>query len=192
MKLRMAMAGLLLMAAPAVAQVAETRQSGAWTNLEGVADSGQPMCGMSINGDGRIFVVKYFAGDENLFIHMGRVGWSLRPGASVKVRLTFGSATPWAATASAIGDGRLVQFQVPNSMVPVFEREFRASARFTVEFPGTREEGWAGSMVGSDGAASEFVRCIERIGARMLDPFRAPGGSRPSAAPAPARPGLRT
>ena len=86
----------------------------------------------------------------------------------------------------------MVQFQVSNSIVPVFEREFRASARFTVDFPGTREEGWAGSMVGSNGAATEFVRCIERIGARMLDPFRAPGGSRPSAAPAPARPGLRT
>lgn len=192
MRIRMAVAGLLLMAAPAVAEVQETARSGAWTNLEGIADSGQPMCGMSINGDGRIFVVKYFAGDENLFIHMGRVGWSLRPGASVKVRLAFGSATPWAATASAIGDGRLIQFQVPNSMVPVFEREFRASARFTVDFPGTREEGWAGSMVGSNGAATEFVRCIERIGARMLDPFRSPRGATPSADPVPVRPGLRT
>ena len=191
MRFRMAMAGLL-MAAPAVAQVQETQHSGAWTNLEGVADGGQPMCGMSISGDGRVFVVKYFAGDQNLFIHMGRSGWSLPQGASIKVRLTFGAATPWVATASALGDGRLLQFQVPNSMIPTFEREFRASARFSVEFPGTREEGWAGSMVGSNAAANEFVRCVERIGARLLDPFRDRRGPMPSADPAPVRPGLRT
>lgn len=91
---------LVIFCAGASARVFNIDHQGVWTAFAGTADNGQRLCGISTDGTGKYFGLKYYNGDNTLTIQLGSKDWSIRNGGRQRVVLKMGSHSPWSAIAT--------------------------------------------------------------------------------------------
>ena len=157
---------LVCIAVPALGQ-AEVRQiatNGVWTAYAGQGTNGKNMCTMLASGGGRYIGMKYFAGDDQLTIHLINNNWTAKPGISVDLTAEYDNLGAWTATATAFkttsGDAAL-EFTIPAKQIARWADEFKRSDRLVIRFPGqSNVVDWQVSLDGSDRILEPFVTCM--------------------------------
>jgi hypothetical protein len=161
-----ATAAFLLTSASCFADTQVLARFGAWQAFGGTTNSNRPVCGMSSSGNGKYFGVKYFSGENTLTIQLGNSSWTVKNGVKVKVEMRFDQESPWNATAIGMhfsdGDAGL-EFDIRRNQLDQFMREFRGANQIVVRFPGEDVSSWNGSLQGTDGVSSNFVRCVRNM-----------------------------
>jgi hypothetical protein len=154
-----------LFVSAAQAQVTTLYQAGAWRAVGGVADDGKAMCGVDVRGADRMFMVKWFVGDDHLVVHLYKRGWVIPPGARPEVSIQFDGQTPWIATATGTSHLDVLELTVHGGDTMYrFVAELRFANRMVVRFPTGNEGNWEGVMTGSNAAILAMIGCIRRTG----------------------------
>ena len=152
--------------AGANARVFNIDREGVWTAFAGTADNGQRLCGISTDGTGKYFGLKYYNGDRTLTIQLGSKDWSIRDGGRQRVALKMGYHSPWSATATGFhfsdGDAGL-QFEIRADQLAQFMGEFSSSDVLFVRFPNSNVSDWRGSLAGGKAISESLLRCIRQM-----------------------------
>lgn len=171
----------------ASAQVSVTSEAGAWKTIAGVANDGTTLCGAEVSGRDRIFMVKWFDGNDELFIQIAKIGWSIPDGQPVDVALQFDHLAPWRVKASGIQatpvTGSMIQFRIEGDNITAFMNELRFASHMSVVFPTGSEQPWSGSLKGSNVAVINMMQCVHSVlASHTSQPFvAAPAQPRPEA-----------
>jgi hypothetical protein len=148
------------------ARVFNIDQEGVWTAFAGTADNGQRLCGISTDGTGKYFGLKYYDGDRTLTIQLGSKDWRIRDGGRQRVVLKMGYHSPWSAIATGFhfsdGDAGL-QFEIRADQLVQFMNEFSSSDILYVRFPGSSVADWRGSLDGGKAISESLLRCIRQM-----------------------------
>ena len=157
----------LLTSLPAFAAGTPTVQiatSGGWTAFTGTISEGQPACGVSNwtkATDSRMFLIKWFYGEDHLTLQFSKREWRIPPNASTDVRITFDNAVPFFGTALAHPSGSMLEVPLPIVSIDAFLEEFRESNRMTISFISGNEVPWWADMSGSRPVGVAFERCVK-------------------------------
>lgn len=155
-----AVSALALCAAVAQAEVVVTSRSGSWSTLGGTADDGTRMCGVEVRGHDKRIMIKYFAGQHDLIVHLAKLSWSIPRGTRVPVEVSFDGHSPWVAVAGGTSLPEMVEFNVKPGSIKPFMEELRWATSMTVHFPAGSETDWSADMTGSNAAAMAWARCV--------------------------------
>src|SRR5208337_1680283 len=133
-----------------------------WDAFGGTTDNGTKVCGVSTSGNGKSIAIKYFAGDNNVIIHLTSDRWQLKEGVHVRVQLRFDQGSSWAASAVGFhsGDAAVLEGTVPYGQIRSFFNEFRVANTLAVQFPNQNVEEWSVYLSGTDEIANKFIGCI--------------------------------
>lgn len=162
-----ALAALLAAAAPARAEVITFATAGNWEAFGGTDNSGSAVCGVSAEGGGRWFSIKYYKGDDALTVQLGKDTWKVDDGTETTVKMSFDNDIPWAATGKAAhlsnGEGFL-QFAIPSSRADEWVNDYRRAQTMDVSFPDQPNiDDWTADLTGTNNIATQMMRCIEAM-----------------------------
>ena len=193
-----------MLASAAGAETYHTGVFGYWTSFAGVATDGKPVCGMSTSWEIRgqtvgEFLIKYFGQDE-VVVHVGRVGWDVPYGQPVRVQIQIDQAPAFKVVSHGIGEREgsgsgLLEFTIRHDDVwavtgknafDEFVSLLSAGRQITVSFPDGSEPSWTGQLAGSRAALQSFMACGTTIDAanratpRTTQPFSGRGAPEPA------------
>lgn len=157
---------LVLMTAPAFAQNSATlEQRGHWSSFVARTPSNSIVCGIDVidPNDGRHFMIKWFQGSNRLMFHVQNPRWEIVPGRQLNVAFQVEGYENWSATATAINRQTLEWF-VAVQNIGRFEMQFRYGHRMALRFPGTGENPWSISLLGTNAIVSSLVECMRSVG----------------------------
>ncbi len=191
-RLLLAAGVMAALAGPAGAEVSDTGVFGYWSTFAGAATDGKPGCGMStdwgVRGQttGR-FLIKYFGQDE-ILVHIGRVGWQVPYGQPVMVHIQIDQAPVIKALSHGTGERQgwsLLELTIKRddvwaatgkNAIEEFVALLSAGRQITVSFPDGSEPPWIGQLAGSRAALQSFFACGTTIDAANKG---APGATQP-------------
>ena len=157
---------LALCAGAAQAEVKTFSRAGTWEAFGGTSNSGQSLCGVSTEGDGKYIGVKYYRGDASLTIQISNKTWTVTNGTKIQVTMTFDDETPWKASANAFhmadGDAAL-QFEINEDQLDTWMAEFRRSQSLIVGFPNDKVADWRASLRGTSTIADSMAECLRAM-----------------------------
>lgn len=156
-----------LAATPAPAQVVTFARAGAWQAFGGTNDDGKRLCGISTEGKGSWFGVKYFKGDDGFTIQLSSSDWNVKDGEKVKVTMRFDRLSPWSGPATGFhmndGDAAL-ELEIPASKLNLWLREFRQANQLHVGFPEAPDvEDWRVNLSGTTAITDQMIACMDRL-----------------------------
>ena len=157
---------IALCAGVARAEVTTFSRAGTWEAFGGTSNSGQSLCGVSTEGDGKYVGVKYYRGDASLTLQLSNKTWTVKDGAKVSVTMKFDDESPWKATATAFhmsdGDAAL-QFEISENQLDRWMAEFRRSYNLIIGFPNDKVADWRASLRGTSAIADSMSECLRAM-----------------------------
>jgi hypothetical protein len=148
------------------AEVTTFARAGGWRAFGGTTDSGKMVCGVSTQGGGRWFGIKYFHNDDALTIQLSKDTWKVKDGVKVRVEMQFDRETPWTARATSFhmrdGDAAL-EFEVPSRAIGQWLSEFRRSNTLYVRFPDSNVDDWRAGLAGTSEIADRMGDCLRAM-----------------------------
>ncbi len=158
---------LPLLASNVKADVTTFAHVGAWEAFGGLTNDGTPVCGVSAEGGGRWFGLKYFKGDDSLTIQLSKDSWKVKNGTKITVTMQIDDEDPWRASATAFhmndGDAAL-QFSIGSGQLAQWMQEFRGGNTLFIRFPNDNVEDWRADLTGSDAIGDAMTRCLRAMG----------------------------
>lgn len=145
-----------------VAQTTTTARQGVWESYSGRSADGTAMCGATSRGPDRSFHIKFFDDANFLTIQIFKDGWRIPPNTTMRIRMTIDNHQGW-QVASAIGDGRMIEWRIPGGLFEEFSNLFMAGRRMIIFFPDGSEAPWETNLTGSSAIFTEFMRCSARL-----------------------------
>ncbi len=161
-----AVGALAIGAVAARAEVSTFARAGGWRAFGGTTNNGKLVCGVSTEGGGRWFGIKYFKDDDALTIQLSKDTWKVKDGTKIKIQMQFDRESPWTANATAFhmsdGDAAL-EFEVPSRMVNQWLTEFRRSNSLFVRFPESNVDDWRAGLAGTSEIADRMGDCLRAM-----------------------------
>lgn len=161
-----AVCALAIGAVAAQAEVTTFARAGGWRAYGGTTNNGKMLCGVSTEGGGRWFGIKYFKDDNALTIQLSKDTWKVKDGNKIKIQMQFDRESPWTANATAFhmsdGDAAL-EFEVPSRMVNQWLTEFRRSNTLFVRFPDSNVDDWRAGLSGTSEIADRMGDCLRAM-----------------------------
>ncbi len=157
---------IFFMCINAFANVKTFKRASGWEAWGGLSEDNRKLCGVSAEGGGRFFSVKYFQGDTHMTIHMSKNTWTAKRGAQVNIVMKFDDESPWKATATAffMQDGDVgLQFNIPLERLKQWFAEFRRSNTLYVVFPDDNIDDWQADLAGTPDIANAMGECLDAM-----------------------------
>ena len=176
---------LTLTLPPAWADMSPTGNFGAWQTFAGTNDNGEKMCGASVRGKDRFFMIKY-AGDNLVTLQLWKVGWAIPSGKRIKVDLQIdnaplfhligvGTHVPGVDGVDiSISEGE-VWPETGINMIQELFAQLREGRKVRFSFPDGTEPWWEGNLNGSTAAIASVASCFATAPSAPTQPF----GARP-------------
>ncbi|MGE0418801.1 MAG: hypothetical protein AB7O80_18510 [Acetobacteraceae bacterium] len=163
----MGVAGTLAIGLSAAqAEVTTFARAGGWRAFGGTTNNGKMVCGVSTEGGGRWFGVKYFHNDDALTVQLSKDSWKVKDGTKVRVQMQFDDESAWSARATAFhmsdGDAAL-EFEVPSKAIGQWLGEFRRSNTLFVRFPDSNVDDWRANLAGTSEIADRMGDCLRAM-----------------------------
>jgi hypothetical protein len=168
---RTAIAAIALLGFTSFAHAGTYARHGEWSNYAVYDLSGTAVCGAQINGDaGREFHVK--AGANQIYLQLHKTSWHFADNTPVTLHVQVDNAPELELTATGINNGTrsYINFAFdPNGVDSTngsnFMLEFlnllTTGNRIKFWFPDGNEDGWNGSLSGSDASMADLTNCIK-------------------------------
>ena len=163
---RLLFAAMVGAATPSIAQNSATlERRGHWTAFVARSEAGRISCGVDVidPNDGRHFMLKWFQGDSEIFVHVHNPRWNVPVGRSVAVRLRVDGYGDWTATA-AMAATNTVEWRISQETLGRFEAQFRVGNQMTIHFPNGTERPWVISLWGSNAIMTPWLECMRSAG----------------------------
>jgi hypothetical protein len=176
---------IALYASVVQAEVLPIFRSGAWDTIAGTAENGKRMCGILVAGGDKVLVVKWFAGDPLLAVHLLKTSWNIPVGThtQMEIRMDGGVSGGWSGNAEAFKTDML-ELLIRSDEGGTFLERLAQANTLSISFPSGPEADWRVSVNGSRAAVSKMFECIGRTRkpeARPAQPFTSQ--ARPPATP---------
>jgi hypothetical protein len=156
---------LLASTMDAKAQTRTIAQAGGWAAFGGTIERSQtPTCGVDARHDqtGRHFLLQYFHNiPDALEVRVVKDTWAIPADSEIPVRMQIDSNPVW--TATAVGEGRHVRFNIPLRNLDRFETQFRRGINMTLQFVGGSEPVWTFTLVGTNAVMNAFTQCLNVV-----------------------------
>ncbi len=147
----------------AQAEVKTFARAGGWSAFGGTSDNNKLVCGVSTQGGGRWFGIKYFQNNSHMTVQLSKDSWKVTDGTKINLQMQFDRVSPWTVTATAFhmsdGDAAL-EFQIPRSKLDQWLGEFRAGSALYVRFPNSSVEDWRANLSGTSEIADKMGACL--------------------------------
>lgn len=155
----------MAIATSAAADTKTLARIGSWEAFGGTTTNGNGVCGVSAEAGKRYFGVKLFAGGKTFTIQLGTSEWQVTKGEKIAVNMRLDANPVWRATGTAFifedGDGGL-QYDINQSELDNFVREFRNSSRLSLQFDGRFPE-WIMGLEGTMAVYGAFQNCTRTL-----------------------------
>jgi hypothetical protein len=182
------LAGALMCALPATAEVHALAVSGNWTVFSGTDPDNKAVCGMRTEGaeTRRIAIVQY-AGDTGTVLRLRKDSWTIPADIAIGIQVQYdgGPQVP----VKGMGSGQEMWVNLPLDQTLPFMVSFGAAMQIRVLFQEGNEPPWTSSLNGSAKALDTFDVCRKGLNpAAATQPFSpaampAPDQTQPSGAP---------
>lgn len=184
---------LLTVALPGMASATDIKKSGSWTayKVERSSVTGNPLCGMYVNGSDKSLHVKWEYGKTEFWIMAWKRSWRIPQGTKMQIGLGFDKhEVVWTTTAQGgqtaekyrAATGDYVEFIIPENFIKGFLHEFKGSLKMHLSFPSGTETKWSADMTGSDEIADAFVGCMQTL-RPPTQPYSSGAPSQPNTQP---------
>lgn len=141
--------------------------SGRWAAFGGYGEDGvTPGCGISsyMPVDQRSLLVKWFKGQQTVGIELYKPSWAIPKGVQIDMVLRVDGAEPLTGKGVSVGDsgtGAGIRIWVSPQVLTSFTAQMRYGYQLVVSFPAGTEPPWVFSLIGSNGAITAMVGCID-------------------------------
>jgi hypothetical protein len=182
-----AVMAMLMTTTPAAAS-GETvlHQGPVWrTYITTNTDTGIPLCGMQVNGNGSALILKYTTSGK-MFMHIFKNGWSIPNGTKIAGYIAFDNSGqfPTVGAGYTKQGNSLVEFFVKEDTEIDFLNLFKQAKKMIIGFDEGTQPPLTVDMTGSAEAATVFASCsaqIDKLAAQQ--PFGKPNNQQPFNAP---------
>jgi hypothetical protein len=148
------------------------KKSGVWTTYSDVTKNGETVIGMYTTGPKSAFYVKYFVGENRLYVQMFKDDWKFpQKGVDVPFQITFDNSEPYSANGRARMDSgkagqlfALVEASIDDpTLAGNFMGDLMKADKMTVTFKQGDEQPWIADMTGSRETGTAFTDAIKAL-----------------------------
>lgn len=153
-----------LMSGNSFADIITFKRVNGWQAWGGLSENGRKVCGISTQGGGRWFGIKYFYGDRHVIIHLSKDTWTAKRGTKVDILMKFDNESPWRATATSffMSDGDVaLEFQIRTNQLERWFLEFKRSYTLYIRFPKNNIDDWRADLSGTRKIANAMNQCLQ-------------------------------